>query len=70
MQSRKAEDGLQGQMPLTQNPLQVTLEGDAGFASIQTSVFQDKEQQKTAVRERLERLRRERSCVVQSKRDR
>lgn len=34
-------------------------------------VFQeDKYQQKTAVRERLEQLRRERSCVMQSKRDR
>ncbi len=34
-------------------------------------VFQeDKNQQKTVVRERLEQLRRERSCVMQSKRDR
>lgn len=82
VQSRKAEEDLlargrtDGLMHPTQNLPQVTdfpqTPGeDRGWTRPLKRLFQeDKYQQQTAVRERVERLRRERSCVMQSKRDR
>ncbi|XP_029698159.1 uncharacterized protein [Takifugu rubripes] len=59
VQSRKAQEDLLGQRR-TDRLMHLT----------QNLPQEDKYQQKTAVRERLEQLRRERSCVMQSKRDR
>lgn len=82
VQSRKAEEDLLGRRRAdgltraTQNLPQVTRftrtpEDDGVWTCPLKHLFQeDKYQQQSAVRERVERLRRERSCVVQSKRDR